>query len=448
MTIPPDSFSPQLSPAQVTELLRLLGQVDEFKGHWRKLRELRADRLAQLRQITTIESAGSSTRIEGAELNDDEVARVLSGLSVSSFRSRDEAEVLGYGQVVQRVFDSFVEIPLEERYIKQLHQMLLIHSAKDERHRGEYKKHENHVEAHHPDGRREVIFRTTLPFDTPRMMADLVVTTRAALADPQFHPLVCIARFIVAFLAIHPFQDGNGRVSRVLTSLLLLRAGYDYIPYASLERVIEDNKPQYYAALRKSQLALRTNPGDFSEWLLFFLRALRAQQENLSAKLDIERSMWQLSEMQEKILDLISRHGRGTTPLVRSALKLPDRTARYHLDVLSRQGLLEPHGAKRGRYYTRATGDTRQVTGPESRNAAVLVDILEQGGRIRAADLRRLVKHHGYDLRAIGTMHGRRLAHLRRDRLTGESILTGRGRELAEQHLFTARLARQRGNSE
>lgn len=436
------AFYPSLAPEQLAELLRLLGEIDEFKGYWRKLREIRAERLGELRRVSTIESSASSTRIEGAELSDDEVAQVLSGLALDSFRARDASEVQGYGELLQTIFDSHDEIPLAERYLKQLHGILLGHSEADAWHRGEYKKHENHVEARHPDGRMEIIFRTASPFDTPRLMEQLVQATNAALVAREIHPLVVIARFVVEFLAVHPFQDGNGRLARALTSLLLLRAGYEYVPYASLERVVEENKAAYYMALRMSQTARRQHPQDFGAWLLFFLRAMRAQQLNLLSKLDVERSMIRLSTTQERILELIDRHGRVTSTLLAQSLALPARTVRYHLDILIRHGLVEPRGEKRGRTYGRATTAPAAIASPDSPTAAMLGEILEIGGRISDDALKRLVRRHGYDGRVVGTLHGKRLAHLRRDPATGESVLTARGREVAEQYLFARRLAR------
>jgi Fic family protein len=433
---------PRLEPAQLSELLRLLGEIEEFKGYWRKLREIRAERLGELRQITTIESAGSSTRIEGAELSDAEVAQVLSGLSLDSFRARDESEVRGYGELLQVVFDNHTELPLEERYIQQLHGVLLRYTEADAWHRGRYKKNENNVEARHADGRREVIFHTASPFDTPRLMTELLAVTAGQLATRDSHALVVIARFIVEFLAIHPFQDGNGRLSRALTSLLLLRAGYEYVPYASLERVIEENKATYYAALRTSQIAMREDPRAFGEWLLFFLRALRVQQQNLLAKLDVERSMLQLSAAQEQILELVDDRGRVTSTMLADTLGLPVRTVRYHLDTLVQQGLIEARGEKRGRTYHRASGERTLIAGRDLPTASILAAILEGGGRIRAPALEKLVKKHGYDARVVGTLHGKRHAHLRREPGTNESVLTARGREIAEQYIFARRLAR------
>jgi len=437
------SFQPALAPDQIAELTRLLGEIDEFKGHWRKLGEIRAERLASLRQVTTIESAGSSTRIEGAQLSDEEVARVLQGLKVDSFRARDEGEVRGYAEVLQTVFDHYRDIPLTENYIKQLHKILLGHVEKDAWHLGEYKKHENNVEAQHPDGNKTIIFRTASPFDTPRLMAELVAATKEALESDALHPLIVIARFIVEFLAIHPLQDGNGRLSRALTALLMLQTGYEYVPYASVERIIEENKPGYYHALRVSQTAMQADPSQFGDWLLFFLRVLQTQKRILAAKLDVERAIVHLKDIQVRVLEMVQRQGRATSSDVARALRIQSRAARYHLGLLAEQGLLDSHGERRGRYYSRRMAPPSAVSPEESRNAAILAVVLELGGAVTRGDLLQIVAQHGGQGRLVGSMHGRRKAHLKRDAKTGKSVLTSRGREIAEQYLFARRLARQ-----
>jgi DNA-binding transcriptional ArsR family regulator len=273
-------------------------------------------------------------------------------------------------------------------------------------------------------------------------MTELVAVTNAALADRTIHPLVVIGRFIIEFLAIHPFEDGNGRLSRAVTTLLLLRADYDYVPYASLERVIEDNKSQYYATLRGSQAPMRANAADFGGWLFFFLKALKAQQDSLASKLQLEKQMLELSDIQQKIADVIASRVRMSGPEIAKALGLTDRTSRYHLDVLVSRGIVSAHGKKRGRYYTLSTNEP----GPDKRPSIlggtnrVIAAVFERGGRISRADLIELVKSYGYDGRSVGILHGRRLAHLRRDRASGESVLTARGEEIARQYLFAKRL--------
>lgn len=443
MALTVDDFHPALDRRGNSELVRLIGELDHFCGTWRKMQEIRAERLVQLRQVTTIESTASSTRIEGVELTDAEVARVLEGIRSDSFRARDEEEVKGYAELLTLIYESHGEISLTENHIRQLHRVLLGHSAKDERHRGEYKKVPNDVVRKRGDVIEEVVFRTATPFETPALMTQLVETTNTALADRALHPLVVIGRFVVDFLAIHPFQDGNGRLARALTTLLLLRAGYDYVLYASLERVIEDNKPQYYVALRDSQRAMRENPADFGAWLFFFLRALKAQQESLASKLQIEKAMLELSDLQQKIADLIAARVRMTGPEVARALGLTDRAARYHLDVLRSRGIIAARGKKRGSYYTMSSNEpeTARRASVLAGTNVIVADVYERGGRISARELLELVRSHGYDGRVVGILHGRRLAHLRRDNRTAQSVLTARGEEVARQFLFARRLA-------
>lgn len=443
MPLTVDDFHPALDRRGNSELVRLIGELDHFRGTWRKMQEIRAERLMQLRQITTIESTASSTRIEGVELTDADVARVLEGIRSDSFRARDEEEVKGYAELVALIYESHAEMPLTENHIKQLHRILLGHSGKDERHRGEYKKLPNDVVRKRGEVIEEVVFKTATPFDTPRLMAQLIEATNAAFEDHSLHALVVAGRFVVDFLAIHPFQDGNGRLARALTTLLLLRTGYDYVPYTSLERVIEDNKPQYYLALRESQLAMRDNPADYGSWLFFFLRALKAQQESLASKLQMEKAMLELSGVQQQIADLIAARVRMTGPEIARELRLTERAARYHLDVLRSRGIVAAHGKKRGAYYTMSTNEPAPAKGPSILGGTnvIIAEIYERGGRISKEDLLALVRSHGYDGRVVGILHGRRLAHLRRNARSRESVLTSRGEEIARQHLFAQRLA-------
>ena len=225
------------------EDLQLLSQIDEFKGHWKAMESLVPERLSGLRRVATIESIGSSTRIEGSRLSDTEVANLLGRLETKSFATRDEQEVAGYAFVMEQVFSYAREIPPTINMVQQLHRDLLQFSEKDERHRGQWKLLPNHVAAFDEDGKElGIVFATSTPFDTPFHMEALLQWHREAESDTGLHPLVRIALAVVIFLAIHPFQDGNGRLSRILTTLLLLRAGYSYAPYSSLESVIEANK--------------------------------------------------------------------------------------------------------------------------------------------------------------------------------------------------------------
>ncbi len=239
------------------ELLQLVAKLDEFKGKWELLKTLSPERLQQLRKVATIESIGSSTRIEGAKLTDIQIETLLSDLTSTSFKTRDEQEVAGYAEAMDMVFQAYEDLHITENHVRQLHQVLLRHSTKDERHRGSYKTLSNRVVAIDEAGAEiGIVFETTTPFDTPREMEELIGWTKKAIDETSMHPLLIIAVFNVVFLAIHPFQDGNGRLSRILITLMLLRAGYDYVPYASLESIVEENKDLYYKALRRTQTAV------------------------------------------------------------------------------------------------------------------------------------------------------------------------------------------------
>jgi Fic family protein len=348
-----DGSTLRISPAT----LRLIAEIDEFKGAWQAIGRIAPERLSSLRRVATIESIGSSTRIEGAKLSDRQVEQLLgrvgAHLRARSFASRDEQEVAGYAGAMETVFTHAASIALTENHIKQLHRDLLRHSDKDERHRGEYKTLPNHVEAFAPDGRSlGIVFRTATPFDTPRLMSELVAWTRDALAERTLHPLLVIAVFVVVFLEIHPFQDGNGRLSRILTTLLLLRAGYAYVPYSSLESVVEASKEGYYLALRRTQATIRTPAPDWEPWIAYFLDALCQQKRRLEAKMARERTvLGVLPALSVEILELARAHGRVTVAAAAKATGASRNTVKDHLAALTRAGHLARRGRGRGTWY-------------------------------------------------------------------------------------------------
>ncbi len=335
-------------------ILNLIAEIDEFKGAWRALGTLAPERLSALRRVATIESIGSSTRIEGSKLSDREVEKLLSRVKVQTFKTRDEQEVAGYADVMEIIFESWEVLTLTENHIKQLHRDLLRHSTKDIRHRGEYKKMDNHVVAFDEHGKKiGVVFQTASPFDTPRRMTALVEWAASTLTKRSLHPLLVIAIFVVVFLEIHPFQDGNGRLSRALTSLLLLRAGYAYIPYSSLENVIEQNKESYYLALRRTQKTLHTRKPDWQPWILFFLRVLQQQKRSLESKMEREkRILVQLPELSLRIHELAKERGRIKVEEIIRVTNAPRGTIKDHLSLLIRHGYLSQHGKGKGTWYS------------------------------------------------------------------------------------------------
>ena len=347
MTINADTL--QITP----EILNLIAGIDEFKGAWQAFRNLAPERLSALRRVATIESIGSSTRIEGSKLSDREVERLLSNLEIKSFATRDEQQVAGYAETMELLFQSWEEITLTENHVKQLHRDLLKYSEKDAHHRGNYKTQPNNIAAFDDAGNQVgIVFETTAPFDTPTRMSELVTWTTDALSSRQLHPLLVTAVFAVILLEIHPFQDGNGRLSRILTTLLLLRAGYSYVPYSSLESVIEQSKEGYYLALRQTQGTIRADSPNWQPWLVFFLRALQQQMKRLARKVERERIILAaLPELSLRIIEHAREHGRVTISDIVKLTGTSRNTLKPHFRQLVAQGHLVLHGGGRGAWY-------------------------------------------------------------------------------------------------
>jgi Fic family protein len=344
----------QIDTLHITpEILSLIARIDEFKGAWRALGMLAPERLSALRRVATIESIGSSTRIEGSRLSDREVENLLSNLTIKSFETRDQQEVAGYADLIALVFESWKHIPFNENHIKQLHQILLRHSEKDARQMGQYKTGSNSVAAFDENGKQiGIVFDSATPFETPRLMAELVSWVNDEREKARLHPLLIIGVFIVVFLEIHPFQDGNGRLSRAMTTLLLLQAGYAFVPYSSLESVIELNKEAYYLALRQTQGTIRTDNPNWQPWLVFFLRSLAEQIRRLEKKIAREKIvMSALPELSLQIVDVVRDHGRIT---IGEAIRLTGasrNTLKVHFRNLVERSHLIQYGSGRGVWY-------------------------------------------------------------------------------------------------
>lgn len=335
------------------EILSLIAGIDEFKGAWRAVGTLAPDRLSVLRRVATIESIGSSTRIEGSKLSDREVEQLLSRQQIKTFATRDEQEVAGYAQLMDFVFASWQDIALGENHIRQLHRDLLVYSEKDEWHRGNYRTSPNSVAAFDEQGKEiGIVFQTATPFDTPRLMTELLAWYHAERETARLHPLLVIALWVVVFVEIHPFQDGNGRLSRVLTTLLLLQAGYAYVPYSSLESVVEHNKEAYYLALRQTQTTIRTESPDWQPWLQFFLRALTEQVRRLQKKVEREKYVLApLPALALQIVEFAREHGRIRMGDAMRLTGASRNTLKQHFRALVERGHLQQRGGGRSTWY-------------------------------------------------------------------------------------------------
>ncbi len=313
----------------------LLAIIDDVKGQFKAGLRMTPQAIMSLRKSVLITSAGASTRIEGSKLSDDEVKKIMQGLSVRKFADRDSQEVQGYLETLQNVFDNYQNLPLREGVILSLHKDLLKHSSKDEWQRGHYKQKENTVGILDEKGAiATIMFETTPAYLTAKEMLELVEWAADALEQNRFHPLLIIANFIIEFLKIHPFEDGNGRLSRVLTNLLLLRSGYQFMQYVSHEQIVERRKDEYYFALRASQATFRSqtkSEGPYetiAPWLNFFFNVIEEQATKALTYLEEERVEDTLSPKQYEVWKYISSKGEAnlreiieTTGIVRGTVR-------------------------------------------------------------------------------------------------------------------------------
>ena len=335
-------------------IVAILAEIDGIRGEFKSGLRMTPQAITNLRKSTLITSAGASTRIEGAKLTDEEVEKVMRGLAVSKFADRDSQEVQGYLETLQNVFDSYQSLPLRESLITSLHNQLLKYSHKDDTHRGGYKKKENTVGVLGPDGNiAQIMFETTPAFLTGKEMQELVEWTNDAFEKNRFHNLLIIANFVVEFLKIHPFEDGNGRLSRVLTNLLLLQSGYQFIQYVSHEQIVERRKDEYYISLRKSQETFKTDHDTISPWLNFFLSAVREQATKALSYLEEEKVEDTLSPKQFEVWKHISSVGEAAPGEIVKATDIALGTVRQALDRLVELGKVKRVGRGRGTRYVK-----------------------------------------------------------------------------------------------
>lgn len=356
----PSIFSGMARVLFPERVIKLVAEIDEFKGYWHAAKGLIPISLQSQKDAATVASVGASTRIEGSKLTDKLVEKLIRDSDApEELNSRDEQEVAGCAMAWKMVLDQYQILSLNENNIKLLHYVMCQFSEKDEEHRGEYKQRENSVVAYDNSGKVfGVVLKTTSSDDTPIEMAELVKWTNEQLEQRRnpysMHPLVAIGIFKVVFLAIHPFEDGNGRLSRLLTTLLMLRNGYDYVQYTSLDSLIEQSKAEYYSALRRTQNTLRSENQDWNSWLEYFLSILSRQKDTASEKTKewLTAKEEDLSPDSIAIIDFVRREGRITTRKAFELLDIPRPTVRRRLEQLVDHGRLEIHGKGKGTYYS------------------------------------------------------------------------------------------------
>ena len=334
------------------DIVSKIAQIDELKGSWITGAQLNPQVLGRLKRSVLITSTGASTRIEGARLSDEDVERLMRGIDIQKFTDRDKQEVKGYYELLENVFDSWKSLKFSENTIKHFHKELLKYVKKDELHRGEYKKTENKVEMIDAAGKSiGILFDTTPAYLTPKETQELVEWTQEAITERKYHPLLIAGNFLVEFLQIHPFQDGNGRLSRILTNLLLLKERYLYMPYISHEKLVEDNKPEYYIALRKSQKTIKTKHENITLWLDFFLTIFLKQSQMAVELLSKENIEKLLSEKQLAVWQYFQKIDEVNTGEIVKKTKIARPTVRQALDTLLRLKKIERIGLGRSTRY-------------------------------------------------------------------------------------------------
>ena len=335
------------------KILNLIAKIDLYKGKWNLIERRENIYLKELRKIATIESIGSSTRIEGGTLTDNEIKELLKDVKITELKTRDQQEVIGYYDTLELIYDNYENIPLTENYIKQLHQNLLKHSDKDTRHRGQYKALSNKVVANYPGGVQKVIFNTTEVHLVESEMNTLINWTNEQFEKQEIHPLIIIAHFIYEFLSIHPFQDGNGRLSRLLTTLLLLQNEYLFIQYVSFENLIEKSKKEYYQALMEGQKNRNKENENISKWNLFFLDKLNELTQKLEAKYDIFKSKGgYLNERQKLIKEyLLENQPLKLSDIAKKFENININTIKKDLQYLKKEQVITSIGKGKGTIY-------------------------------------------------------------------------------------------------
>lgn len=334
------------------EVLSKIARIDELKGQWTAGATLNPYLLGQLKRSVLITSTGASTRIEGSKLSDEDVEKLMQGLAVQKFADRDKQEVRGYFELLQNVFNAWDSIKFSENSIKHLHRELLKYVDKDRLHRGEYKRGENRIGMVDSQGRRMgVLFDTTAAYLTPKYMQELVEWTQEAFKNKSYHPLLIVGNFLVEFLNIHPFTDGNGRLSRILTNLLLLKEGYAYIPYVSHEKLVEDKKPDYYLALRKGQKTFKTKNESILDWLNFFLDIILTQSQEAINLLSSENIEPILSKKQLKVWEYLQQVKEANPQQIADRTKIARPTVNQTLTKLLKLKKVERLGLARSTRY-------------------------------------------------------------------------------------------------
>ena len=265
------------------EIVSYLAQIHEQKGQQNLFIEAHVDELSELLEIAKIQSTEASNRIEGIITTDDRLKQIVRDKTVP--QNRNEREIAGYRDVLAIIHENYDYIPLRPNMILQLHRDL--YKFNNPGFGGNYKNSDNIIAEEQPDGTKLVRFQPVLAWETPEAIETLCNEFNDAMNDPDMDPLLLMPMFILDFLCIHPFNDGNGRMSRLLTLLILYRSGYIVGKYISLEKLIADHKEGYYEALQDSDAGWHEEANDYLPFVRFMLGMIIAAYRDFADRVQI-----------------------------------------------------------------------------------------------------------------------------------------------------------------
>jgi len=326
------------------EIVSYLAQIHEMKGRQNLFVEARKDALAKLLEIAKIQSTEASNRIEGIVTTDDRLKKIV--MNKTTPRGRSEREIAGYRDVLNTVHENYDYIPIRPGMILQLHRDLYKFSNTSIG--GSFKSSDNGIAEELPDGTKRVRFQLVPAWETPEAMDALCNALREALADPELDPLLLIPMFVLDFLCIHPFNDGNGRMSRLLTLLLLYRSGYFVGKYISIERLIADSKGTYYEALQDSSAGWHEGNNDYLPFVRYMLGIVVAAYREFAARVDtlVTKGLSKPDRVREIVRNTT---GRGTkTQIMNQCPDISQKTVERALAGMLKNGEILKIGG--GRY--------------------------------------------------------------------------------------------------
>jgi Fic family protein len=342
------------------EILSKISRLDHFRGEWSSGKALSQKRLDSLSEAARIQAIASSCRLTGIHVTDHDVAGIIRNNDVAQ---PEAPAVLGYSAAMDFSLPESGTL-LKTTDLRRLNGVML--GKPEEKDGSDWRQEPLHREAFDSNGQiLGWVFPTLPPHMVEEKTEDLVTWLELELLQGEHHPTLVIATFILAFLAVSPFERGNGRTARLLIGLLLRRAGYSYLPYASIESLIESRREGYLETLMASRARLWSDDADLEPWVSFFLEILDGHREGLEARLALERRSMQFSPLQREIMETVRVHGSVDAALLLEATGANRNTLKDNLRRMVDRGLLEKTGQRRGTRYRLAAFEPAAVISEE-----------------------------------------------------------------------------------